>query len=205
MDTIEQVAESPALAEPKAPARSTKGSRTKIPTRSPFTWPAEHAAYLRTIYVNASLAPRHVAERLNAKFGTSYTVKQIYSKVHEQGWTAEKVAKIDEFEKTSGVKHRSIAEQRATAERSNAEIMDRWKERSRKIAEKAFDLAESSKTARDLASATSAVRSIVGTFRQCAGMESTSGAPSLTFNFGFAGGPALPPPEKTVVEIEPSK
>lgn len=155
-------------------------------------WTPEIETYVKTAYVGNNLAPRLIVGLVKEKYGVEFNARHIHNKVAKRGWRQIRKAAKQEIAKLGGPELESPTVIARKIVRSNQGQMEAWRERSRRLGDKAFDMADRATTPRDLASSTAAIKSIVGTFRQCAGMDNSGPGNGSTFNFNFA----VPPPTK---------
>lgn len=163
-------------------------------------WTQPELDYLKILYLRQQLSPKDCVDKLNKKFGKSWTAPQIHKAVEHRGWAAQKklVAERSAVECPSVPPVGHLVTLRR---RSHAAVMDAFVEKAEKGANKAFQFVSNATTARELNAAASAAKSLVTTYRLCAGMDAAgSGSGNVnTFNFNFAGG--LPPPEKQAEKV----
>lgn len=138
-----------------------------------------HIAYLRHLYIAQSIQPTICAQMVNEKFGTRYTIQQIRRAVTERGWSAKRKAV-----KLAG---QQMVEKSVTEiARDHTEAMTRFVKQSAAGVEKAAGMIERARDVRTLSSAASAFKTLVTTYRLCAGLDNASSTRTgHTFNFNF--------------------
>jgi hypothetical protein len=142
--------------------------------------------FLEEAYIKLRVQPRDLVTRINKKFGTSFTIDQIYKKIQNEGYTKRRKDLIKATETALGQKSESNADIVRKSVRQHRETMERFVAKSEKVADKALDMASKATSARDLSAATGAARAAIGIYRQCSGMDGPGNlGTGNVFNFNF--------------------
>lgn len=148
-------------------------------------WSDEHLLLLKKLYLTCSIQPKECMVKVNEKFGTSYNIAQVRRAINDRGWSKKRKALIDKA-KVAVVTSKESRAIVSSIVRDHKSVMEDFGERAKKGAKKAFDLVETSGSARELSAAAAAAKSLVSTYRVCYGLDQEARAGGPTFNFNFA-------------------
>lgn len=152
-----------------------------MPAASIFS--PEQRKFIHRAYLTEGHQTATVTELLNKRFGTSFQKKQVQRHINVRLSQRRKVM----VERRGEVGIKSDAQiARENAAKSTA-VLAGFAEKTRKVTDKALDMALGARDARTMSAATSAAKAGLTMFRVCAGLEGPSTGPrAVSFNFAFA-------------------
>lgn len=134
----------------------------------PRVFSAEHRRFVSNEYLKLHNNPAYITEKLNAKFGSGYTVRQVSTMISDQGWPAKRreVSALVES-----------AEQQSVAQlaKAHTNALAKYAPRMDKLIDKGLKFAEKTNNVRQFATAIAAAQTAMKTFRLASGLDENSG------------------------------
>lgn len=153
-----------------------------MPTPNIFS--EAHLTTMRTLYMRMMLQPQEVCDKMNLKFKTDFTVKQVSRAINSRGWSARRKAMVAKLGAAERIRDAQIVRELANA---HGKVLDQVVESSRMGLVKAATLMASADNGRTLQLAANATKTLLSTYRAAAGLDTSANArpqgSSYTFNF----------------------
>lgn len=159
----------------------------------------DHHDFIAKAYLQHSKQPAEVTELLNKRFETTFSVVQVQRHINIGLSKRRKAVK----EKRTTIERKTDAQIARESARENQRVLGAFADKSKRVTDKALDMALSADNPRSLNAATSAAKAALTMFRVCAGLEGSEGAGprGAVFNFNFS---AFRPPtegQQPTVEV----
>ena len=145
----------------------------------------EHLKFIRHLYMRVMLMPAEITEKVNAKYGTNYSVTQLSRAINNRGWSARRKNMIEKLGPIEAKKDTAIQRELV---RAHDKVMDDVVKGTTEGLHRAMQFVANADNPRTMQAAAAAAKSLFTTFRLAAGLDNANNRPQGTnvYQFNFA-------------------
>lgn len=151
----------------------------------PNIFPPEHLKFIKHLYMRVMLMPAEIADKTNAKYGTSYSAAQLSRTINNRGWSARRKNMVERLGPIEAKKDTAIQRELVKA---HDRVMDDVVKGTTEGLQRAMQFVAQADNPRTMQAAAAAAKSLFTTFRLAAGLDNSSNRPAGTnvYQFNFA-------------------
>jgi hypothetical protein len=151
----------------------------------PNIFPPEHLKFIRHLYMRVMLMPAEITDKVNAKYGSNYSVSQLSRAINNRGWSARRKNMVERLGPIEAKKDTAIQRELV---RAHDRVMDDVVKGTTEGLQRAMQFVAQADNPRTMQAAAAAAKSLFTTFRLAAGLDNSSNRPAgaNVYQFNFA-------------------